>query len=233
MRTLGIQQLRMEEMEQSGKHQSIRGMQEQQYFSIKSQFNYLCLAIASTDNLSPVFLSQCIGNTSSQLFLYNNSSGHLESKFGSDAIPLCVEGDSNPGAITSSMTATVFVYSPCYDTWTFDDAGTFLNDGEQLCLTAALFGNEVSVQQCTGDPDQQWEYVEPESTNPTNNLTPSPTGVVTPTSAPATLFGEISESSGESSSKSPPSGALVLLGCRGIAYALVSFTILALAAEIA
>jgi hypothetical protein len=66
----------------------------------------------------------------------------------------CVEGDIDPGAIFSGFSDTVFLYSPCIDSWTAFSDGTFQN--EELCL--AYSGSAVSVEQCDGGNNQKWSF---------------------------------------------------------------------------
>jgi hypothetical protein len=107
----------------------------------------MCLDVqsSSTENFTPLQVLPCNGSPA-QMF---NSllTGEIKSAVGDGRS--CVEGDSAP-----RFPDAVFLYSPCFDTWTVNADGEVVNDGEQLCL--AFDGSAVSIQQCDGGDDQKW-----------------------------------------------------------------------------
>jgi hypothetical protein len=123
------------------------------YYALRTQLDStLCLDVplSSIENFTPLQLFPCNG-TPAQMFLLLTD-GKMYSALGDGNS--CVEGDIDPGAIFSGFSDTVFLYSPCIDSWTAFSDGTFQN--EELCL--AYSGSAVSVEQCDGGNNQKWSF---------------------------------------------------------------------------
>jgi hypothetical protein len=123
------------------------------YYALRTELDSsLCLDVplSSTENFTPLQLFPCNG-TPAQMFLLLTD-GKMYSALGDGNS--CVEGDIDPGAIFSGFSDTVFLYSPCLDSWTAFSDGTFKN--EELCL--AFSGSAVSVEQCDGGNNQKWSF---------------------------------------------------------------------------
>jgi hypothetical protein len=123
------------------------------HFAVRTQLDRsMCLDVqsSSTDDFTPLQVLPCNGSPAQMFMLL--STGEIKSALGNGRS--CVEGDPDP-----SFEDAVFLYSPCYDTWTVNTDGTVVNEGDdrqRLCL--AFDGSAVSVQQCDGGDNQKWSF---------------------------------------------------------------------------
>jgi hypothetical protein len=127
----------------------------QAYYALRSQLeSSMCLDVRSSskDNFTPLQLIPCNG-TPAQMFVLSTNPIRIYSALGDGTS--CVEGDINPGTIFPGFSDTVFLYSPCVDSWRLFADGRFVNGG--WCLAA--HGSAVSVEQCNGGNNQKWSPI--------------------------------------------------------------------------
>ena len=95
------------------------------------------------------------------------------------------------GSSFNTLRVASLEHAPCFCTWTLYADGTFVNNGENMCMTT-FDGSTVSLEPCNGGSEQIWSFDQyasiptPSPIIPTSNAIPSP--VFSPVQTPSPII---------------------------------------------